>query len=256
MSTSRPYLLLSNDDGYQALGLNYLIDALRADYDLLVVAPDGPRSGYSCAFTASHPVSARLVRKEEGLTVLACSGTPVDCVKAGLHRYAERRPDLVVGGINHGDNSAVNACYSGTMGVAGEAALQGVPAIAFSLCDHRHDADFSPMLPYLAPLTQWAIDCRMPEFTCLNANFPLAESYKGVRLCRMAKTRWVKEIEPCEDGGRGGDWFWMSGYSKELEPDDESTDRWALEHGYVAVTPTTMDKTSYELLHTLDLPTI
>lgn len=255
MQSNRPYILISNDDGFRAPGLNTLIATLRNDYDILVVAPEEARSGYSCAFTASHPLRARLVSREPGLTIYACTGTPVDCVKVGLHKYAERRPDLVIGGINHGDNSAVNSQYSGTMGVAGEAALQGIPAIAFSLCDMRHDADFTPLLPWLPRLTKWALTVGMPEFTCLNVNFPKTDHFNGIRLCRMAKTRWVKEIEACSDGGRGNDWFWMSGWSEELEPEAADTDRWALEHGYIAVTPTTMDNTSYQLLNTLTLPT-
>lgn len=254
METNRPYLLLSNDDGYQAPGLQALIAALRTDYELLVVAPEGARSGYSCAFTASHPLRARLVSEEPGLTVYACTGTPVDCVKAGLHRYAKRRPDLVVGGINHGDNSGVNAHYSGTMGVAGEAALQGLPAIAFSLCDQRHEADFEPLRPWLPRLTRWALTQQMPVLTCLNVNFPLRPRFEGVRLCRMENSRWIKEIEPCSDGGRGGEWFWMGGHRTELEPEATDTDYWALSHGYIAVTPTTMDNTSYALLSSLTLP--
>lgn len=244
----KPYLLLSNDDGVAAPGLNFLIDTLRPHYDLLVVAPDGPRSGYACGITSTVPIEGRLVRREAGLTVYACSGTPVDCVKLALNRYVERRPDLIVGGINHGDNSSVNSHYSGTMGVAFEGALQGFPSVAFSLCDHRTDADFTPLAPYLLKFVGEALRMEMPKFTCLNINFPLAAEFRGVRVCRMAHSRWVDEIVDCPRAGREGRYFWLAGEPEELESQAADTDRYALANGYVAVTPTTLDNTSYELL--------
>jgi len=244
----RPYLLLSNDDGVTARGLRFLVDCLRADFDLLVVAPDGPRSGFGCGITSASPIECRLVSREPGLTVYACSGTPVDCVKLALNRYAERRPDLVVGGINHGDNSSVNSHYSGTMGVASEGALQGIPAVAFSLCDHRPEADFEPLRPYLAELTRQALALRMPPFTCLNVNFPQLPAFKGVRVCRMARSRWENEIEDCLRTQRAGRYFWLAGECRELEPEADDTDRYAMAQGYVAVTPTTLDNTDYALL--------
>ena len=136
MVNSKPLLLLSNDDGYQAKGINVLIEALHDEYDLIVVAPDGPRSGASCAITSAVPVSYGTVRQEEGLSIYKCSGTPVDCVKLALHTIVPRVPDLIIGGINHGDNSSVNVHYSGTMGIVIEGCLKGIPSIGFSLCHH------------------------------------------------------------------------------------------------------------------------
>ena len=233
----RPYLLLSNDDGVQAPGLNFLIETLRPYADLLVMAPDSARSGFSCSITAAHPLTYRVLRREEGLTVCACSGTPTDCVKMALNLFPDRKPDLVVGGINHGDNSSVNAHYSGTMGVAIEGALQGYPSVAFSLCDHREDADFSPLRPYLVDFMFKAIAVGLPPFTCLNINFPLAPRFKGVKVCRMARSRWQKEVEHRRHPW-GADYYWLVGENVELEPEATDTDRWALAHGYVAVTPT------------------
>ena len=120
----RPYLLISNDDGVDAPGINFLIEALRPYADMLVMAPDSARSGFSCSITSSRPLTYKVLRQEEGLTVCACSGTPTDCVKMALNLFNDRKFDLVIGGINHGDNSSVNAHYSGTMGVATEGALQ------------------------------------------------------------------------------------------------------------------------------------
>ena len=246
----RPYLLLSNDDGVQAPGLNFLIETLRPYADLLVMAPDSARSGFSCSITAAHPLTYRVLRREEGLTVCACSGTPTDGVKMALNLFPDRKPDLVVGGINHGDNSSVNAHYSGTMGVAIEGALQGYPSVAFSLCDHREDADFSPLRPYLVDFMFKAIAVGLPPFTCLNINFPLAPRFKGVKVCRMARSRWQKEVEHRRHPW-GADYYWLVGENVELEPEATDTDRWALAHGYVAVTPTQLDVTARELMEVL-----
>lgn len=243
----RPFFILSNDDGVSAPGLQFLIEALRPHADLLVMAPDGPRSGFGCSITSSRPLTYRRVREEEGLTVCACSGTPTDCVKMALNLFPDRKPDLIVGGINHGDNSSVNAHYSGTMGVAIEGALQGYPSIAFSLCDHRADADFSPLLPYLADFALKTMKAKLPPFTCLNVNFPLAPEFRGVRLCRMAHTRWQREVER-RTHPWGGEYFWLVGESVNLEPEADDTDRWALAHDFVAITPTQLDVTATELL--------
>lgn len=244
----RPYFLISNDDGVQAPGINFLIETLRPVADLLVMAPDSARSGFSSSITASLPLTYKVLRQEEGLTVCSCS-TPVDCVKMALNLF-QRRPDLVIGGINHGDNSSVNAHYSGTMGVAIEGALQGYPSVAFSLCDHSEKADFAPLAPYLVDFSFKAITIGLPPFTCLNINFPKVPKFCGVRICRMARSRWVKEVEERRHP-YGGSYSWLVGECEELEPNAEDTDRWALAHGFVAVTPTQLDVTAYELLDVL-----
>ncbi|MDO4929975.1 MAG: 5'/3'-nucleotidase SurE [Bacteroidales bacterium] len=248
---SRPYILISNDDGVTAKGINFLIDTLRPVADLLVMAPDSPRSGFGCSISSTIPIRYKVLREEPGLTVCSCTGTPVDCIKVALNVFTDRKPDLIVGGINHGDNSSVNTHYSGTMGVATEGALQGYPSVAFSLCDHREDADFTPLAPYLVNFVHKAIVLGLPPFTCLNINFPRRAKFEGVRICRMAHSRWQNELTRCQHP-RGGDYFWLVGDCCELEPEATDTDRWALAHGYVAVTPTRLDVTDTGLLEVLD----
>lgn len=246
----RPYLLISNDDGVEAPGIHFLVDVLRPYADILVMAPDSARSGYSCSITSRHPLTWKTLHEEEGLRVCSCSGTPTDCVKMALNLFPQRRPDLVVGGINHGDNSSVNAHYSGTMGVVIEGALQGYPAIAFSLCDHRMEADFEPLRPYLIDLMFKAITVGLPPLTCLNVNFPRVPKFRGVKVCRMAHSQWQRELQEREHPW-GGKYYWLVGECVELEPEAEDTDRWALAHGYVAVTPTRLDLTDGELVEVL-----
>jgi len=254
----KPLILISNDDGYEAKGINCLIDMVRDYGDVLVCAPEGARSGMACAFSATTSLTLTLRRQEEGVTVWSCNGTPVDCVKLALAELCPRRPDLVIGGINHGDNGSVNTHYSGTMGVTMEGCMKYIPSVAFSLCDHRADADFRPMESYIRKITQQVLIDGLPAGICLNVNFPLLEgssTYKGVRICRMAKGSWLNEVTKCHHP-RGFDYWWMVGHYQNDEPEAEDTDNWALQHGYIAITPTRTDVTAYEamdLLHDWNL---
>ncbi|MBQ8099398.1 MAG: 5'/3'-nucleotidase SurE [Bacteroidaceae bacterium] len=247
----KPLFLLSNDDGVSAPGLQALIGMLRPMASLFVVAPDKARSGAACAITSDVPVSQRLLHAEEGLTVYACSGMPADCVKLALDQLLQSGPDMVIGGINHGRNDSINANYSGTLGVVREGALHGIPSVAFSLSNHSLDADFSAMQPYVERIVALTLSEGLPYGTCLNVNFPDGGTYSGIRVCRMAYGRWIDEFSPCEHP-RGGHYYWLGGEQVNDEPDDPDTDAWALEHGYVAITPTTVDVTDYRLKSQLE----
>lgn len=129
MENKKPFILISNDDGYQAKGINSLVDMIRDMADILVCAPESGRSGMACAFSANDPLVLVPQRQEEGLEVWSCNGTPVDCVKLALEELCkEHRPQMVIGGINHGDNASVNAHYSGTMGVTLEGCMKYIPS--------------------------------------------------------------------------------------------------------------------------------
>ena len=259
MILMKPLILISNDDGYQAKGINELIEMVRPLGNLVVCAPDGPRSGQSCAFSVTIPLTLTLRRKEPGLEVWSCNGTPVDCVKMALDNLCSRRPDLVIGGINHGDNASVNAHYSGTMGVTLEGCMKYIPSVAYSLCDQRSDADFSPLRPYVERITRQVLADGLPQGVCLNVNFPLLEArgekpevsdYQGIRICRMAKGTWYNETTRFHQP-RGYDYWWMQGHYRNDEPEAEDTDNWALTHGYVAITPTQIDLTAYKAIDLL-----
>ena len=249
--TKRPLILLSNDDGYEARGINCLVEMVREYGDVLVCAPEAARSGFSCAFSCTTPLTLTLRRQEPGVEVWSCNGTPVDCVKMALAERCPRRPDMVIGGINHGDNASVNTHYSGTMGVTMEGCMKYIPSVAFSLCDHREDADFRPLEPVVRALTQRVLREGLPQGVCLNVNFPLVPSFQGVRVCRMAKGTWGSEVTKCRHP-RGYDYWWMVGHYQNDEPEAEDTDRWALDHGYVAITPTRVDVTAYEAMSLID----
>lgn len=248
METKRPLILISNDDGYHSKGLQSLIEMVCPLADLLVCAPESGRSGFSCAFSAADPLRLKLRRRREGVEIWSCSGTPVDCVKIALDQLCKDRwPDMVIGGINHGDNASVNSHYSGTMGVTMEGCMKYIPSVAFSLCDHSDDADFAPLASLVRSITERVLREGLPRGVCLNVNFPLATEFRGVRICRMARGTWGNEVVRCHHP-RGYDYYWMTGEYTNDEPEAEDTDNWALSHGYVAITPTEVDVTSYEMM--------
>ena len=247
MEKQKPLILISNDDGIAAKGIAELVKFLRPLGDIVVMAPDGPRSGFACALTAAEPIHYELVRREPGISAYKCSGTPADCVKLAFHTVLDRKPDLVVGGINHGDNSSVNVHYSGTMGVVIEGCLKGVPAIGFSICDHGPDADFSQAKPFVQEIVSKVLEKGLPPLTCLNVNIPAVSDLKGIKVCEQTKGVWVTEWENINH--RGDDrYYWLTGNFENEEPENEKNDHWALNNGYVAITPTTVDVTAYGLL--------
>lgn len=244
--TKRPLILVSNDDGYSAKGINCLVKVLAEFGDVIAMAPHTGRSGKGCAITSEQPIMFKPVSREEGIEIYSCTGTPADCVKLAFNALLTRKPDLVIGGINHGDNSAVNAHYSGTMGVVFEGCMKGIPSVAFSLCDHNPDADFTPTLPIIRNIVSEVLKRGLPKGCCLNVNFPEKAPYKGVSVCRQANGEWVGEYE-AHDHPRGGKWYWLTGEFV-TEDKDCTADRVALANGYVAITPTRIDLTDYDLL--------
>lgn len=244
MKNKKPLILISNDDGYRAKGINSLVSMISDFGEIIVCAPEDARSGYSAAFSATTPLTLKLRDKREGIEVWSCNGTPVDCVKLACSELCPRLPDIVIGGINHGDNASVNTHYSGTMGVVREGCMKYIPSVAFSLCDHDEDANFAPMRDVVRMLVRNVLDEGLPPFVCLNVNFPKVQSYKGVKVCRMAKGIWGNEVVRARHP-RGYDYFWLVGEYTNNEPEATDTDNWALVHGYVAITPTRIDITDY-----------
>ncbi len=250
MDNQRPLILISNDDGIMAKGISELIKFLRPLGEIVVMAPDAPRSGSAGALTVTEPIYYKLLRKEVGVSVYKCSGTPVDCVKLAFHSVLDRKPDLVVGGINHGDNSAVNVHYSGTMGVVIEGCLKGIPSIGFSLCSHEPNADFDAAGPYIREIARQVLDKGLPSLTCLNVNIPNEKELKGIKICEQAKGLWDNEWESFADRG-DAHYFWLTGEFNASDEKNEKDDHWALANGWVAVTPVTVDVTAYHFIDEL-----
>ncbi|MBR4186965.1 MAG: 5'/3'-nucleotidase SurE [Bacteroidaceae bacterium] len=245
---NRPLILISNDDGVQAQGIKELTAMMCRLGDVIVVAPDGPRSASSCSISPLTTITVRLLKQQQGLTVYQCSGTPTDCIKLALDGLLERKPDLVVSGINHGDNASVSIHYSGTVGAAYEACMKNVPAIAYSLKTKSLQCNFRPYEDTVMQTARYALENGLPQDVLLNVNFPEVEELKGTKICRVGRGRWMKEMMQVGEGA-----YRLTGYFQNLEPDAEDTDYWALEHGFASVTPLQLDMTAYTMLGELKI---
>ena len=205
----KPLILITNDDGIQAKGIRGLINLLASFADIWVVAPNGPRSAQSSAITVEIPVSVKPIVGVEGVTEVACSGTPTDCVKLAIDQLLPRKPDLLLSGINHGSNASINVIYSGTMGAAMEGSLHNVPSVGLSLCSHSADADFSLALPYFLDIIKQTLESGLPDGVSLNVNAPVGE-IQGCRVSKQAHGRWANEFEK-HDAPRLLDYYWLIG---------------------------------------------
>src|SRR3954464_15076989 len=165
----RPLIFVSNDDGITSKGIRTLVNVMKQLGDVLVVAPDGPQSGMGHAITVGETLRLEESTIFEDVKAFECSGTPADCVKMARHFVLrdQRQPDLVVSGVNHGSNTSISVLYSGTMSAAIEAAIEGTPAIGFSLADFSSDADFSHTLPYIKKITQQVLSKGLPKGVAL-----------------------------------------------------------------------------------------
>ena len=246
MSKRKPLILITNDDGYQAQGISSLIEAMKGLGEIIVFAPDSPRSGMSSAISPSQPLRARMYHQEEDLTAYKCNGTPVDCVKLALNEFVDRKPDLLVSGINHGSNAGISVIYSGTMGAAIEGCVFEVPSIGFSLCDYSPEADFTSTAQIAHRLAAEVIEKGLPKGVCLNVNVPAGE-IRDVKITTQTNGKWVNEYVRSSDG-MGRDVFWMTGNFENWEADNEDNDEWALANGYAAVVPVKIDMTAYDFI--------
>ena len=248
----RRTILVTNDDGYEAGGIDALVKSLRGLARIVVCAPDSPRSGFSASFTCTHPVTLRRISDDGDVLVYACSGTPVDCVKLALHRFfSQKAPDLIVSGINHGGNDSICIMYSGTMGAVLEGCVVGIPAVGFSLLDHRKEADFSAAQACTRRITSALLDRPMPRGIGLNVNIPATAQLNGLRVCRQADGFWEKEFHYLSgDENEGEATFQVTGEYNCRETDCPGTDRYWLERDYVSIVPVGVDYTAHNHLDT------
>lgn len=238
----RPLILVSNDDSYSARGVHALIDRLVAIGDVVAVCPLHPQSGQSMAITVNTPLRINRLPDYNGARMYNVSGTPVDCVKLAMHHILDRRPDIVVTGINHGSNSAINVLYSGTMGAAMEGAAFGIPSIGFSLTDHSMDADFTPCTRAIDILVRAVLQNGLPPDVCLNVNVPDVDFVpREMRLCTPCRGKWNDEYKEYTDP-HGSKFYWLTGKYLNLEPDNDRTDEWALDHGMISVVPVAIER--------------
>lgn len=249
----RPLILVTNDDSINAKGIEILIEQAKKLGDVLVVAPQHVQSGQSSAITSSEPLYLKKKHSEEGLDIYVCSGTPVDCIKMAYNSILkDRKPDLVLSGVNHGTNSSVCVIYSGTMGAALEGCLHDTPSIGFSLTDFSAEADFSKAEKYIYDISKDVLENGLPEDTCLNVNFPKSNGsdYNGAIVCRQSRGKWVEEFDKKINPFKK-EYYWLTGSFLNKEPNATDTDEWALENYFVSVVPIIVDMTAHKTINSL-----
>lgn len=242
-------ILITNDDGWGTAGIRMLAKEMTKLGEVTVLAPDSARSGHGACISVDKPLYINEIAEHDlnGAKVYTTNGTPADCVKLALEvLYKDERPDLVVSGINHGNNCSVNVVYSGTMGACFVATEHGIPAIGFSINSHAMDVDLHWLQPMLQQVVEHLMDEGFAPMTCYNVNAPTGE-IEGIKWTRQCEGHWEKEMqEHTDENGRK---YWtLAGEFVNHEPDEDDTDIWAVENHYLSITPTTIDLTAYGML--------
>ncbi len=243
-SLGRVTILLSNDDGYDSLGLRALVEALAPVGEIIVAAPAVEQSAKGHSLILRDPIMVSERKQPHGPSWYAIDAPPASCVRLALESLLEQRPDIVISGINRGDNLGATVYHSGTLGAAREAALSSIPALAVSM---RGDeaADYATTAAYVRELIA---DLRsrglLKPGLFLNVNVP-AGGYKGVRVARLSMKlrpeRYERRTSP-----RGRVYFWP--VWEQLKDEAEGTDVWAFVRGFITVTPMVLDTTDTQAL--------
>lgn len=247
----KPLILVTNDDGITAPGIRNLVEFMNEIGEVTVVAPNSPQSGKGHAITINSTLTFEEIHLEGPQRDFSLSGTPVDCVKFALDKILDRRPDIVVSGINHGANSSINVIYSGTMSAAVEAGVEGLPAIGFSLLDFSWDADFTQAKKYIQKIVRNVLDNPLPKGVVLNVNIPklIENEIKGIKVCRQANAKWEESFDE-RVNPHGKKYYWLTGFFNNMD-EGADADENALNEGYISVVPVKFDLTAHEHLASL-----
>lgn len=242
----KPKILLSNDDGIRSEGLRALYEALKDFADVTVVAPDRERSAVGRALTLHRPLRCEKVDKNW----YAVDGTPTSCVYIGIHAIMKEKPDMVLGGINRGPNLGEDITYSGTVSIAMEGALLGIPSVAFSLATFK-DFLWESAAKWAVRITKKVYERGIPKGCCLNVNIPNLPygEVKGVKVTRQGKKDYTEKVEERRDPW-GRVYYWIGGEEPNWKA-EPGTDYWAVKNGFVSITPIHLDLTDYRALKEL-----
>jgi 5'-nucleotidase len=242
MSSTPLRILVCNDDGIDAPGLFALVQEVRRIGEVTVVAPDKQQSAVGHAITMNYPLRAVPFRKDNAFFGYAVEGTPADAVKLAVRFLLKEKPDLLLSGINHGSNTAINIIYSGTVSAATEGTVLGIPSIAISLTTYQ-EADFSYAAKLAARLALLVSREGLPEGTLLNVNVPaVPESrIRGIKITEQGSSKWDDTFDVRKDPANR-EYFWLTGrmIMTDTNPD---TDTIAVRNEYVSITPIHYDLT-------------
>ncbi len=250
-TTSRPIILVTNDDGIDSDALGPLIDALSEVGEVQSIIPDRNWSGASHSITLSRPLRVSGTRLRTGQSVYVTDGSPTDCVRLAVLGFLKEKPVLVVSGINRGANLGDDITYSGTVAAAMEGLLADLPSIAISLSYSGGDADYGPAAEFAALLATNIIERGFEPDALLNVNVPALPKgrIQGVEVTRLGKRQYreqmVERLDPY-----GNPYYWVGGPSVS-EESPPGTDVHAVREGKISVTPIHLDLTSPRLLDEL-----
>jgi 5'-nucleotidase len=238
------YVLVTNDDGITAPPLLPLKQGLDKVAETVVVAPDHNWSASGHPKTMHKPLRAEHVTLADGSPAISCSGAPPDCVALALLGIIERKPDLIVSGINMSANLGYDILYSGTVAAAVEGVVSGIPAIAFSI-ETPLPEDYTGPAAFAAHLVQVVERHGLPADTLLNVNFPAVpwNEVKGVAITRLGRRVYLDELVSRTDP-RGRPYYWIGGNPPSGVP-DSGTDIGAVTNGYISITPVHLDMTAH-----------
>jgi len=234
-------ILVTNDDGVHAPGLEALIQGLSGLGEIIAVVPNQERSSASHSLTLHHPLRVTRVRKD----IYVTTGTPSDCVIIGMMEILKEKVDLVVSGINNGPNLGDDVTYSGTVAAGIEATLRGVLSFAVSVASFRA-CRYDAAAGFAGRLAGYVLKKGLPEGTFLNVNVPNIRpaAIKGVQITRMGKRIYRDEMVRRRDP-RGGTYYWIGGKEPSAEK-GSGTDCAAVARGWISVTPLQLDLTDYK----------
>lgn len=231
----RPFILITNDDGIDAPGIKSLWRALSDKADLAIVAPARDQSGVSLGITIRKPIQVESVQWENNTPAWKVTGTPSDCVRMACSVLLERKPDLIISGINRGANSGRVVLYSGTVAAVIEGVLRNIPGIAFSLSDF-FNPNYAPFEKHIYPIISHVLDNPPPQGTFLNVNFPVTTDVKGYRLTEQGKGYFVENPAKREHP-EGYPYYWLGFEWVAHEEDKEEGDTTLLKEGYITAAP-------------------
>ena len=247
------HILLTNDDGIDALGINTLRKALSSLGKLTVVAPDRERSATGHGITLHKPLRVHKANYDN-CTAYSVTGTPADCVKLALEELVDEPPDIVVSGINSGANLGTDVLYSGTVSAAIEGVIAGFPSIAVSLVlKEKRNYDLAAQIA--CKVVNKVIKKGLPEETILNINVPDIESTENIdfEITRLGIRRYKDSIEKRVDP-RGYEYYWVAGQITDIECNRNKeihTDISAIAQNKVSITPVHLDLTNYRIIDDL-----
>jgi len=243
-------ILISNDDGIDAPGIYALVQEVKKFASVTVVAPDKQQSAVGHAITMNYPLRAVPFRKNDEFFGYAVEGTPADAVKLGVRFLLKAPPDMIISGINHGSNTAINIIYSGTVSAATEGTILGISSIAVSLTTYE-EADFSYAARFAARLALLVADKSLPEGTLLNVNIPAVpeNQIRGVKITKQGTSKWDDTFDVRRDPSNR-EYFWLTGRMKVTDTDPD-TDQLAIRNNFISITPIHYDLTDRELVKSM-----